>query len=161
MNYTDPILKKIRDLIKNNNNKIKTYYYGDPDSIPTQSLPACILSVDSIDIDTETSYEDRQHINLSITVEVDLRSDWNKNPESTAGYSTLYELVNGRSSDYSFNSDALLNILRHNQQVDSDLTIDLDSPLTVEFPKSLKQRGNDLFTIQAVIKTRITLVKNF
>lgn len=156
--YKDPLLKKIIDLIKNNNNQIRTYYYGDPVLVPKSVLPACFVCKDMTSINSETTQEDRHRRSILIKIVVDAQSDFMKSPDQVVGINTLYQICDGLDDNGNPLPSSIAYILRHNQNLDSVFTLCLDDPLDIKFPDKLNLRGENLLTLDTEIRFKVTSV---
>ncbi len=160
-NYIDPVLQKIADVIKANG-KIQTFYFGDPLKVVASNLPACVLTKNGTRAGQVTNAEDGHEIGITITIITDIRQDLSTEDNIaliTPGVATLYEMIEGRGSDYKLNANSVLNLLRSNQLLDSvnNLRIDLEAPTRIDYGVNLRQREPAQWTTEA----NIDIVVNF
>lgn len=152
--YQDPVISAYIELIKSKNGTIKTYYQGDPIRIPMSDLPCAIVSKRETRIGTTTNQQDEHGMALSISVITDIRADLSTVESSenvVAGIATLYDLMEGRSADYTLKNDSILGILRHNIAVDltNGLRTDLGSITRVDYGTTLRGRAPEAWSIEA------------
>jgi hypothetical protein len=150
--YQDPILEKYKALIKANTSAFKLFYQGDPKAIPSSGMPAIILEREETRAGAVTNAEDRHEIAIRMTVVVDVRRDLQEVQNGIVpGYATLYDLVEGRESSYTLKSTALIDILRSNILVDSVYNLRTDIGTLTRASYTEGQRGDNLWTVEAVI----------
>lgn len=146
MIYSDPILQKYIDLIKSHNGEIKAYFQGDPLRVGASLLPCCIISKTGTNVGPLSNAEDGHEIGLCITIITDVRSDLSSeesNAKIVEGISSLYDLMEGRSADYTLKDTSILDILRSNITVDADnnLRTDLGSLTRVDYGVTDREPG--------------------
>lgn len=158
--YLDPVLEKYKALIKANAPAFKMFYQGDPKAIPLSGMPAIILEHEETRAGAITNVEDQQEMAIRLTAIVDVRRDLHESSDGIVpGYSTLYDLVEGRNSDFTLKSTSLLDILRSNILIDSvyNLVTDIGSMTRVSYTEG--QRGDNLWTVEAVISFTCTAIQ--
>lgn len=160
--YKDPIIQKYIELIKAKNKDIRAYYEGDPVKIPASMLPCCIISKSQTRAGQVTNAEDGHEIGLNITIVTDIRQELSTDQSINAvapGIAKLYEIVEGRDSNYALLGTSILGILRTNQLVDvaHNLRTDLQSLTRIDYGSTLRQRNPEMWSVEA----RIEIVVNF
>lgn len=153
--YIDPILKKYADLITGVNKEIKAVYYGDPIRIPASSLPALVLAKIDTSVSNHSNVEDLHRIRISFTVVTDVRETIGDDKTMVAGVNAMYNLMEGRTAGtYALRTDAILNILRTNVEVDSsaNLRTDLDSMTRVDYGMTVGKRSEQGWSIEGAIE---------
>jgi hypothetical protein len=150
--YRDPVLEKYKALIKANTSAFRYFYQGDPKAIPVSSMPAIIMEREQTRVGAETNVDDRHDMAIRITVVVDVRKDLHESADGIIpGYATLYDLVEGRDSTYSLKSSSLLDILRSNLLIDGTYNLSTDIGTMTQVSYTEGQRGENLWTVEAVI----------
>lgn len=150
--YLDPVLEKYKALIKANTSAFKLFYQGDPKAVPQSGMPAIILEREETRVGAVTNAEDMQEMAVRMTAVVDVRSDLHETSDGVVpGYATLYDLVEGRDSTYTLKSTALIDILRSNILVDSVYNLRTDIGTLTRVSYTERQRGENLWTVEAVI----------
>lgn len=146
-NYFDPIIKKYIDLLKANNPIIKSYYQGDPIDIAVSLLPAVFITKVSSEVRQFSNAEDQHLVELRATLVVDIRKEFLNTAELADGYSSLYDIIEGREVDYSLKSSSIVDILRSNLSLDlaNNLRTNLSNPLRVDYSNTLNQRNKEWF----------------
>lgn len=158
----DPVIKKYFDLIKANTDVFKQYYYGDPVRIPVSSLPVIIGTRKNTRTVKTTSAEDMHVFQLTFTVVTDVRKDFSDDVTIVPGWQSLYNIVEGRDPDTMLlNADSLLNIIRHNDGIDTahQMWTDMSTPTTVDYGLVANKRQPGTWSIEAAITTTCTLVQ--
>lgn len=162
MHYSDPILAKYITLLQTSQPDIKVYYQGEPVRVPSSSLPCAIVSKHATRVTPLNNQADQHSIVLSITVIADIRSDLSTEEniaKITAGVSSLYNIVEGRKADYTLKDTSILQILRHNNSLDTanNLRTDLGSVTEVDYGMTLRDRAPEQWSIEA----RISFIATF
>jgi hypothetical protein len=160
--YQDPIIQRYIKLIKDNHgDTLKGFYEGDPIKIPASMLPCCIISKNQTRAGQINSADDAHDIWLTITIITDIRQDLSTQDiaQIAPGVSSLYQIVEGRDSNYKLLTNSILNILRTNQLLDvaNNLRTDLTSVTRVDYGQTLRQRNPEMWSTEA----RIEIVANF
>lgn len=149
MAYTDPILNEIVQLVKASNKDIKEFYHGDPLIIPRSNLPSCIISKATTSIADENMAEDMHRLNLVITVVTDIRQDFNIEDGLVAGWSSLYDILEGRLENGTLKSTSITDILKSNANLGYDAQIDVDVPLRIDYGLTVGKRGERTIAVEA------------
>jgi hypothetical protein len=160
--YSDPIIEKYISLIKTQNGTIKTYYQGEPLRIANSLLPCCIVSKTNTNVSPINNADDEHNVGLRITVITDVRQDLSTEESQqkiVEGVSALYDIMEGREDEYTLKNTAILNILRHNINVDiqNNLRTDLSSMTRVDYGTTLRDRAREEWTVEA----RLDFTANF
>jgi len=152
--YKDPVITKIFELIKANTDVFKEFYYGDPIRVPASNLPAIIISREQTRVGNLTNMQDEHGMAMVMTIITDIRNDVSDYTNIVAGVNTLYDLVEGRNEDFTLKTQSLLNILRHNAELDitHNLRIDLKSVTGAEYGMTLGKRTEEGWAMEAQIK---------
>lgn len=150
--YQDPIITAYADLIKAKAGAIKTYYQGEPLRIAASELPCCIISKTQTNVGPLNNADDEHKIGMRITIMTDVRQDLSteeSHAKIVEGVSSLYDLMEGRNSDYTLKDTAILDILRTNLHVSGNLRTDLGSLTRVDYGTTLRDRQPEVWTIEA------------
>lgn len=152
--YIDPILKKYADIITAGNKEIKRVYFGDPVRIGSSELPALILAKVDTRVSNHTNAEDRHDIRISISVVTDIRDTISDDRQIVPGVNSLYNLMEGRESDYTLKTDSILYLIRHNAEIDiaNNLRTDIDSLTQVGYGMTMGKRGETSWSIEGTIE---------
>lgn len=164
-NYKDPIIQKYFDLIKANTSKYKMFYQGDPIRIPVSALPCVILSKRETRVGHFSNAQDEHGIQLVMTIVTDIRQDLSTSENDAKvveGVATLYDLVEGRNADYTLRPDSILAVLRTNREVDApnNLRTDLNTITRVDYGETLRDRAQELWSIEARVEFVAQFVQN-
>jgi len=153
MTYTDPILKKYRDLILTNNKEFKEVYFGDPIMVPQASLPALVLTKVSTLVSDLTNAEDEHRITIKATVITSVMKEFKDDHTTRHGLEKLYAIIEGRGDDYRLTSDSILGILRSNEQVDiaNNLRTDLGSVTRADYGMTMDKRDQGAWSLEGEI----------
>lgn len=158
--YTDPIIKKYRELIEEAMPGVfKSFYQGDPLRIPKSSMPALIISKSQTRVAPHTNAEDEQEIALILSVIVDLRDEIKDEKELTPGIAQLYDIIEGREdTTYKLKTKSILNILRTNISVDTayNLRTDLGSITNVNYGLTIGKRALDSYAVEGQVEFMAT-----
>lgn len=154
--YSDPIIAKLIDLIKDNTGEgtFHMYYQGDPLRIPASSLPALIISRAQTEAGQLNNAEDQHGMKMTLTVVADIRAELNDDQDIAPGTAKLYDLIEGRdATTYALKANSLLYILRHNIQLDTakNLRIDLGQNTRIDYGLTVGKRAPDAWAIEAQI----------
>ena len=150
--YKDPIFQEIVGLIDADNTTINKYYYGDPLIIARSDLPALIISKNRTVNRDENMAEDEHKIECVITIVTDIRDDFGAGSGIVAGWSTLYDIVEGRnSSNYELKNSAVLDILKRSANLSHNAQIDVDTPITADYGLAVGKRGERAISVEANI----------
>lgn len=151
--YKDPILVKYATLIGSKTKRFKRVYFGDPIRIPNSDLPALIISkVDTI-AKNLTNAEDVHELRISFTVVTDIRNTITDDKTMVAGVNLLYNIMEGRNSDYTLQNESLLNILRHNVELDvgNNLRTDLNTMSRIDYAMTIGKRAPEAWAVEGII----------
>ena len=158
----DPILQKYADLVKANTNQFKAIYFGDPIRIPASSLPALILSRKQTQTSTTTNNEDQHMMVLVFTVVTDIRNTISDEKTLVPGQNDLYNIIEGRDpTTFQLKSDCLLNILRHNIDIDQahQIWTDISTPTKIDYGFVANKRQEASWSIEGTITAVASLVQ--
>lgn len=161
--YQDPILKKYADLIKSQTNVFKRIYFGDPIRIGASEYPALILAKVDTTVSNHSNAEDEYQIRISMTIVMDVRDTISDDKEMVKGVNSLYNLVEGRNADdYTLKPESILNILRHNVELDSgkNLRTDLSTQSRVDYGMTINKRAPESWGIEATIEFTTNFIQN-
>lgn len=162
MSYQDPIIQKYIDLFEANGLGVKKYYHGEPVRVPASELPVAMISKRGTKVGPFNNADDEQEIALTITVITDIRADLSTEESQgdiAAGIATLYEIIEGRNTDFTLKSNTVLDILRGNITLDAvhNLRTDIGSITSVDYGLTFANRAPDQWTIEA----RVDFVAHF
>ena len=158
--YRDPIIQKYIDLIQSNTNIFKTFYFGDPIKVPTSSLPALIITKTMTEATEFDSANDQHDIQLTFTVITDIRNDIMDDKTLVAGTNSLYFILEGRDlTTLTLNSNSLLNILRHNVDINQGVKLytDVGVKTKISYQMTIGKRDQGAYGIEG----SITIVAKF
>lgn len=154
--YKDPVITKYFDLIKSavGDGVFKQYYYGDPWRVPFSSTPCIILSKSATAVSNLTNAEDEQEMELILTVITDVRNEINDSQDVAPGIAKLYDILEGRESNYKLKEKSLLHIIRNNVEVDTALNLrtDLASITRVDYGLTVGKRAPEAYAIEAQLQ---------
>lgn len=148
--YQDPIVKALFDLIDaSDGGAITSYFYGDPFMIPRSKLPALIGSKDTTEIGDMTTAEDEHKVRIVLTLVTDIRDNFGDTAGIVAGWQTLYDIIEGRGSDFKLKSTSLVDILRTNANLGNQAQIDVTAGMVTDYGLSLGKRGETSISVEA------------
>lgn len=153
MQYEDPILAKLRNLLNEHGPKDlrNKYYLGDPMVVDKSSLPMCFISYERQSVIDDASYSIETHSTVLINVAYDLTRDFNSMAKRSGSHMALVKMICGRDSKNKLLPETILSVLRQFQDEQSDeLIIDLGSQTEIEYVVS--ERGGSVFTNEALIR---------
>lgn len=162
--YIDPVIAKYIELIKAANAEIKTYFVGDPVKIAVSLLPCCIITKNNSLVRFLDSANDEHLIGLNITVVTDVRSELSTEDNISKvapGVAKLYDIIEGRDSDYKLKTSSILNVLRTNQPADTtyNLRTDLGNPTQIDYGTTLRNRNPEQWSVEATIQTVVNFIQ--
>jgi len=154
--YTDPIIKKYRELIETAMPGVfKSFFQGDPFRIPASNLPALIISKSGTGVGPHSNAEDSHEIALSLTVVTDIRAERSDEQSMTPGIAQLYDIIEGREdTTYKLkDNQCILDILRKNQIVDAtyNLRTNLGSITQVNYGLTQGRRSAEGYATEAQV----------
>jgi len=156
--YTDPIIQKYLDLLKDNTTRIKGFYNGFVSNIPASMLPAIMINIETTEAGEFSDIEDEHRIGLVLTYIGDIRQTFNDSSLVTVLNNVLDGLV-GReeeisSTPYALKTDSVLYVLRNNLNVDSDnnLRTDINSFSIVTPSEISTGRFQGFYSAEGTIK---------
>lgn len=154
MSLHDPVISKIIEKLNAEGPAFlkNRYFYGDPLVVNASNLPACFVCKDSTAVRIADSAQDEHRMNLFINVVLDMKRDFNQSFENINSASTLYDLMEGRGSNYAVRTDTIAYVLRKYQQLDTNLWINYDQELTIDYGVGIEKRGPGVFTVEAVAR---------
>jgi len=155
--YQDPVIKKLFDLIDaNDGGAIKTYFYGDPLLIPKSDLPCLIGSKDTSEIGDASNAEDYHRMNIALVLVTDIRQDFGDTTKNIHfGDQKMYNIFEGRNSDYSLKTTSIIDILRKNTNLTNNAHIDLSVPINVNYGFTIGKRGENTWAWEAFLTVPI------
>lgn len=160
--YTDPIIQKYFDLIRAGNREIRQYYQGDPIKIPDSLLPCLIIEKNETGARNSTNMEDEHAVALRLTLVTSIRRELSTQEEINKimpGIASLYDIMEGRESDFTLKPSSILDIIRKNALVDvqNGLRTDLDTITRIDYGETLRQRDPAEWSVEA----RMDIVAHF
>lgn len=157
--YTDPVLSTLITAL-NADGPVKLrnkYFVGDPVIVNAASLPMCFVSRDTTTISIDTNMSDAHVMPIVLNVVYAGAAELNQKSFSTAGSLALYELCEGRGTDYGLRADSIAAVLRSHQVLDGNnkLYIDIEgADTTIEYILSPPARRG-IFSVEAIIRTQL------
>lgn len=149
--YSDPIIAKYLTLIKDNTTGIKGFYNGFVAKIPSSMLPAVMINIEAMEIDEFSDAEDEHRIALVLTYIADIRQTLEDSALVTSLNGVLDALV-GRESTYVLKITSILDILRGNLNVDTNLRTDIGGFSVVTPGEIATGRFPGLYSAEGTIK---------
>lgn len=153
--YTDPVIKKYTDLIKDNSGVFKSFYQGDPVRVPASNLPCLIISRDETRISRLANVEDEHAMALILTVITDIRDEIQDEKALVPGLAALYNIIEARDdTTYKLKEDSVLGILRGNQLVDEtyNLRTDLDTITSADYGATVGKRQENAWALEGQVR---------
>jgi len=152
--YIDPILNKYRNLIKEKNSQIKTYYFGDPIKIPASNLPALVLAKTDTQVRNETNAQDRHEIKILLTLVTDIREEIKDDKTLAPGVTKLMDIMEGREDDYSLKKSSILDIIRTNTEIDiaNNLRTDLGTVTSLSYGGTIGKREPGVWSVEGELE---------
>ena len=153
MNYEDPILAKVRDLLnKYGPDELKgRYYIGDTFIVNKSNLPLGFISYERHDVVDSSSHFIETTSNILITIAVDLTKDFTLTNKRSGSQLNLVKMMCGRDKDYKLLEDTILGVLRRFQDENTGaLLIDLGNPTQIEY--RIGERGENVFTNEVTLR---------
>lgn len=159
--YKDPILSKIETLIDaSDGGAIKTFYHGDPLLMPKDDLPTLCLIKDTSEIGDESNAEDYHRMTVNLTLIVDIRDYFDETPRNVhVGDQKMYDIFEGRDSNYTLKSTSIVDILRSNADLTNNTHIDLAEPMIVDYGFTLGKRGERTWAQEANLSVPIFMTQ--
>lgn len=151
--YKDPIIQKYITLIQSKTGKFKRFYFGDPIRVGASELPAVIIAKVNTQVSNLSNTEDEHRIQMSITVVTDIRETISDDKTMVKGTNDLYELLEGRNANYTLKDDALLNIIRHDVELDvgQQLRTDLNTTSTIDYAMTMGKRVENHWSLEGTL----------
>lgn len=151
--YKDPILVKYGDLISATK-RYKRVFFGDPIRIASSELPALVIAKIDTRAGKFTNAEDIHEMRISFTVVTDVRNTISEDKLLVRGVNELYNLMEGRLTNYQLKTDSLLYILRHNEIVDAanNLRTDLSSMSKIDYGMTMGKRQEESWSIEGTLE---------
>lgn len=157
MKYAEPVLAKLIDKLNATGPaKLKNkYFVGDPVLVATSYLPMCFISKDTTTVSIDTNIEDRHTMPIVLNIVYSGVADLNES-FAQAGAQGIYELCEGRDSQYRLRPDTIAGVLRANQVLDSDnkLYIDIGENTSIDYVLSPPARRG-IFSVEAIVRTTL------
>lgn len=154
MQYSDPIISKVIEIIKAKNGEIKHFYQSEPVRFAASELPCIAISKSNTDAAHFSNTQDQHSVGLTLTLIVDVRDEITTETDAqrlVAGVSKLYEIMEGRDSNFKLKDTSLLNILRTNTELGNNLRIQLEGAMRVNYGEALRRKNPELWTVEAQI----------
>lgn len=141
--YKDPILDKLETLINaNDGGAIKTFIKGDLVVVPKADLPALLLVKESTEVGNESNAEDYHKMNIVLTLIVDVRDYFEDTPRNVhVGDQKMNDVFEGRNSNFTLKTTAIIDILRKNANLTNNAHIDMEAPMNVSYDFTIGKRG--------------------
>lgn len=158
--YRDPIIEKVLEALNDNGpSRLKGNYVNGDVLVPGRlSLPLCYVARDTTRVAPASSQEDQHTINMVATVIFSATEGWRDAYDNVAATPELYDLCEGRNTDYSLKSDTLLYVLGNRQQLDAKLWISPPgSDILVNYGLGVERRGPGMFSVEATIRFSVVL----
>ena len=152
MLYKDPIIEKIFANVRAvvGTDVIKTVFHGDPLFVAKDDLPCLIASKDTTEVDDASNAEDYHRMTIVLTLVVDIRQFFDDTPKNVhVGFQKLYDMMEGRESDYTLKSLSLIDIMRKNHNLGNNANIDLEVPMNIDYGFTLGKRGENIWAQEA------------
>lgn len=153
--YVDPILKKYAQLIEGYTKAFKRIYFGDPIRIGASELPALILAKVDTRVRNHSNVEDLHEVRISMTIVADVRDTISDDKLMVRGVNLLYDLMEGRTEGtYKLKTESLLNIIRHNVELDpgQNLRTDLETITRVDYGLTMDKRKESSWSIEGMVE---------
>ena len=152
--YTDPILKLIKDILDKEGPALLRgrYGYGDPGVISKSQLtkPIAFLSFDTdYAIHDSAGGEIESNMPVSLCVVVDMTRDFNQGTDARS-HSELVDLVAGRNADMTLKRNSIIGALRANQDPGDRVWIDAGERTVIEFDAVPRDKG--IVTAEAIVR---------
>lgn len=151
--YKDPIIQKYISLIQSKTGKFKRFYFGDPIRVGASELPALIFSKINTQVSNLSNTEDEHRIQMSITVVTDVRDTISDDKTMVKGTNDLYDLLEGRNANYTLKEDSILNIIRHDVELDvgQQLRTDLNTISNIDYAMTMGKRVENGWSLEATL----------
>ena len=159
--YTDPILKKIVDLMDAEGPKeLKgRWSVGDSLAVPKGTLPRAFISYDRTAVSDIAQGELRTIYNVVITVAVDMTREFSVAVGRSDAHLMVVEFLEAKDPDsLLLKNDSILGVLRKNQDLgaEQNLWIETGTETTVEYGVGIEKRGVGIMTAEGVLRFAIT-----
>ncbi|MET3349040.1 UNVERIFIED_ORG: hypothetical protein ABID57_000709 [Arthrobacter sp. UYEF1] len=157
MTYKDPIITRLITLFNAEGPTTlrNRYYYGDPLQVNEAALPAVFISKDMTQVSGASLAETQRAQRYVINVVYDLKRDFGKAFNDIAAANSIYDLIEGCNVDYTLKSTSLAAILLKHQQLGTELWINLNTDLELDYGTTINKRGEGIFTAEGVLKLSI------
>ena len=157
MLYEDPIIKKILDNIDAaDGGAIKTYFHGDPLFVAKDDLPCLIGAKDTTEIGDFSNASDYHRMTIVLTLVIDIRQFFDETPKNIhVGFQKLYDIIEGRESNFTLKSTSLSDILRKNHNLGNNANIDLEVPMNIDYGFTVGKRGEETWAQEANIRLSV------
>jgi len=146
MIIADKIIKYLKDIA---DKRIKTYYFGDPLTIPASNLPALIVSKTSSNINQGATGLDEADKTYLIRLVFNKKDELGKNPNEVSAQRTMADIIEGVDSSGVWVSNSIMGVLRKYFTLGDTIN---DQSVTIEY--FITERG-DLITEEAEITINI------
>lgn len=160
--YRDSIVKKLIDMLEADgpSELVNKYIYGDVLAPPKSELPIVSIAKDGLQIVSDGTMQDRHVLSIVMAVIVDWTADLNTSFDLTRGTNKLYELFEGRDSEYRIKANTLSYALRKNQKLDNNLFISVnDNGLNVDYGLGIEKRGSNIFSVEGIARFNLELTQ--
>lgn len=149
MRIVDKIIKYLKD---NCDKRIKSYYFGDPLTLPVSNLPAIIVSKRTTNISQGATGLDEADKIYSVKLVFNKKDEIGKNPSEVAIQRTMADIIEGTDESGNFTAQSIMGVLRSYFTLGNTIN---DQLIGIEY--FLTERG-DLITEEAEI---IINIKDF
>lgn len=156
MDYQDAVISKLIEKFEAEGPAELSgkYRYGDILIAPKSELPICTIAKTGTNVMPASNMEDQHMMSMVINVIYDYTQDLTQDHDIIAGVNSLYDLIEGRDSNYQLKPDSLLYILRKYQTLDNNLWISVgpQEQTQVAYGIGSQRRGPGIFSIEAAIR---------
>jgi hypothetical protein len=149
MRIADKLIQYLKDY---GDKRIKSYYYGDPLTIPASNLPAIIVSKSSSIVSHGATGMDDTDRNYSIKLIFNKKDELGKNPSEVTVQRTMADIIEGTESAGTWTPTSIIGVIRKSFTLGNSIN---DQIIRIEY--FLAERG-DLITEEAEI---IINIKDF
>lgn len=143
--FAENVTEKIKRLLEDNmgSGQIKNYRYGDIEFIAQSSLPVCLVTETRTEITVENTAQLLLRHFITITVIINKKTEFNKNPGEQVGKRMLENLVAGVDlTTKELSDESIMGIMSQNFTLESFAT---NQNADVEYI-SIAARGKDTIT---------------
>jgi hypothetical protein len=149
MIIADKITKYLKD---NCDKRIKSYYFGDPLTLPASNLPAIIVSKRTTNISQGATGLDETDKIYSVKLVFNKKDEIGKTPDEVATQRTMSDIIEGMDTNRNFMPQSIIGVIRKYFTLGDTIN---DQIINIEY--FLTERG-ELITEEAEI---IINIKDF